>query len=128
MLGLKIWKFYFGSPGQRPDSKRSRNNFEEIFKTVNVAWGDLGVVLYGFSLEEEVRSEKKYTTFKHTFCEKRQKAKVIKSVSEDEFSKFNFLSCSSILYLSDPVIKNMVFLPSPAEKLRTKIVYIGLMG
>ena len=126
MLGLKIWKFYFGSPGQRPDSKRSRNNFEEIFKTVNVAWGDLGVVLYGFSLEEV--SKKKYTTFKHTFCEKRQKAKLVKNVSEDGFSKFNLLSCSSILYLSDPVIKNMMFLPSPAENLRTKLVYIGLMG
>ena len=126
MLGLKIRKFYFGSPGQRPDSKRYKKNFEEIFKNETVVWGDLEVFLAWFSLAEWKGEGE--PTFKHTFCEKRQKAKVIKSVSEDEFSKFNFLSCSSILYLSDPVIKNMVFLPSPAEKLRTKIVYIGLMG
>ena len=51
MLGLKIRKFYFGSPGQRPDSKRCKKNFEEILKTEPVVWGDLEVFLACFSLE-----------------------------------------------------------------------------
>ena len=39
MLGLKFRKFYFVYPGQRLDSKRSKNNFKEISKNVSVVWG-----------------------------------------------------------------------------------------
>ena len=41
MLGLKFRKFYFVYPGQRLDSKRSKNNFKEISKNVSVVWGVL---------------------------------------------------------------------------------------